>query len=621
VRQHLTQIADVTRRRVMPPWKPHTGHGEFIGARTLSDAQIQLIQEWTARGAPEGRRSDLPAPPTWKEGWQLGTPDLVVSMPAAYTLGGDGADVFRTFVIAVPTATPKYVRAIEFDPGNARAVHHANLGVDRTRSSRRLDAMDPEPGYVGGMVPDAAYPAGYMLGWTPGQQSRPSPEGMAWRLEPNSDVVVQLHMQPTGKAEAVRVSLGLFFTEQAPVRTPVALRLGSETIEIAPGDAQYEVKDRYVLPVDVDVLAIQPHAHNLARIMEADAILPDGGTRPLISIRDWDFRWQDVYRYVNPFVLPKGTTIAMRYVYDNSAANPRNPFQPPRRVVWGQNTMDEMGDLWIQVVPRTAADLTTLNADIRRKTHAEDLAAYSKLLEADPANPLRHDAVAMLHLQDGRTADAVAHFRESLRLNPDSAPTRYNLGLTLSMQRAFAEALGEFEHAVRLDPEYAEAHNNLGALLHLAGRLDDAGVHYRRASELRPENAEAHNNLGRLLTLQGKEADAVEPFRRALALQPDAPSPLVGLAWIRATAPDAGVRNPEEAVRLAERAAASSKRRDAAVLDTLAAAYAALGRFDQAMATAREAMQVAESAGMEALRVQIGERLKLYEQRTAYVTR
>ena len=620
-RQHATQIADVTRRRVMPPWKPQPGHGDFLGARLLTTQQIELIADWVSTGTAEGKSSDLPALPAWKDGWQLGTPDLIVSMPAAYTLRADGGDVFRTFVIHVPTDTPKFIRGIEFHPGNARAVHHANLGVDRTRSSRRLDDKDPEPGYVGGMVPDAGYPPGYMLGWTPGQQPRPSPDGMAWRLEPASDIVVQLHLQPTGKPEPVQVSVGLFFTGEEPVRTPVGLRLGSETIDIPAGEGAYQISDRYVLPVDVDVLAIQPHAHNLGREMVASAKLPDGSVRPLIAITDWDFRWQDVYRYREPFLLPKGSEISMRFTYDNSAANPRNPFQPPRRVVWGQNTTDEMGDLWIQMVPRTADDLRFLNDDISRKTHGEDLAAYTKVLQTDPANPLRHDAVAMLYLQEGRTAEAIVQFRESLALNQESAPTHYNLGLALSMRRAYDEAAAEFERALAIDPDYAEAHNNLGAMMHLSGQFEKAAVHYRRAAALKPDNAEAHSNLGRLLTLQGKPADAVEAFTRALALQPDAASALSGLAWVRATTADPAVRDAAASIRLAEHAADLTSRRDPSVLDTLAAAYAAGGRFDEARTTAREAMTMAEGTGMEPLWLELRERLKLYEQRTAYIAR
>jgi hypothetical protein len=246
----------------------------------------------------------------------------------------DGGDVFRTFVLPIDIGRPRFVRAIEFRPGNARVVHHANLGVDRTRSSRQLDARDPEPGYVGGMVRDARYPEGQMLGWTPGQAPHASPDGMPWRLEPGSDLVVQLHLQPTGKRETLQVSVGFYFTDAAPTRAPSDC--GSAARHRHPaGDRDYLVADRYVLPVDVELLAIQPHAHNLARRMEASATLPDGAVRPLIAIADWDFRWQDVYRYVAPIALPKGTTIAMRYAYDNSAANVRNPHRPPRASVWG----------------------------------------------------------------------------------------------------------------------------------------------------------------------------------------------------------------------------------------------------------------------------------------------
>ena len=158
-------------------------------------------------------------------------------------------------------------------------MHHANLGVDRTRSSRQLDARDPEPGYAGSMERDARYPEGQLLGWTPGQAPHPAPAGTQWRLEPGSDLVVQLHLQPTGKIERVGVTVGFFFTDTPPTRTPVGLRLGSETIDIPPGAPEYVVADRYQLPVDVEVLAVQPHAHNLARRMEATAELPDGTTR------------------------------------------------------------------------------------------------------------------------------------------------------------------------------------------------------------------------------------------------------------------------------------------------------------------------------------------------------
>jgi tetratricopeptide (TPR) repeat protein/mono/diheme cytochrome c family protein len=617
VKRHATQIASVTARRVMPPWKPSPGKGEFQGERRLTDAELDTLQRWIAGGAPEGDAAHAPPRPrqTSSDGWPLGVPDLVVRMSESYAVPAAGADVFRTFVVPIPTTAPRYVRALEFRPGNARVVHHANLGVDRTRSSRQLDARDAEPGYAGGMERDARYPEGQLLGWTPGQAPHRVADGTQWRLEPGSDLIVQLHLQPTGKPETVQASAAFYFTDDPPTRTPIGVRLGSETIDIPAGAADYTITDRYTLPVDVDLIAIQPHAHNLARRMDATLTRPDGRTEWLIEITDWDFRWQDVYRYRTPIAVPKGSTIAMRYVYDNSAANPRNPHSPPARVVWGQNTSDEMGDLWMQMIPRRSADASVLTDDIHRKAHAEDLAAYTTLLRRDPDNPLRHDAVAQLYLDDAQFDQAIEELKRSLALNDASAPTHYNLGYALSARGRIEEAIAQFRTAIGIDPEYAVAHNNLGALLQLAGRNDEARGHLERAVALRPDNVEARANLGRLFANTGRPAEAATQFREALALRPEHPQALTGLAWIRATASDATLRDADEAVRLAERAAAVTDRRDVAALDALAAAYASAGRFDDALRVARAGLDRAIEARQTAVASQFRQRIELYTSR------
>ena len=618
VRQRAALVAAVTSRRLMPPWKPEPGKGEFQDERALTPSELDTIQRWAAHGAPEGDPAALPPMPRWADGWRLGTPDLVVRMSDVFTVPAEGQDVFRTFVIPIPAARPQYVRAIEFRPGNARVVHHANIGVDRTRSSRLLDERDPGPGYDGGMVPSATYPEGQLLGWTPGQAPHEVPRDMTWRLDPGSDLVVQLHLQPIGKPAPLQVSAGFYFSDQPPARAPVGLRLGSGTIDIPPGEADYAITDSYTLPVDADAIAIQPHAHNLARRMTATATLPDGTTRWLISILDWDFRWQDVYRYREALALPRGTTIAMRYTYDNSGANPRNPHHPPARVVWGQNTSDEMGDLWIQLVPRRAADFAALNEDVQRKRRDEDLATYTKLLRADSDNPLRHDAVAMLYLEGRRLDEAIPHFQRSLELNPASAPTHYNLGYALALRGEREEATKRFREALRLDPDYAQAHNNLAAMLQLDGRFEEALDHYRRALAVRPDNVEARGNLAQLLSRQGRAAEAIVEFEQVLAARTLDPQALSGLAWIRATAADPALRNPAQAVELAERAASATGRRDLAVLDALAAAYAAAGRFDAAVDAAQAAVDLAVAAGRGDVAAQFKQRLALYQRREVY---
>jgi Flp pilus assembly protein TadD len=288
--------------------------------------------------------------------------------------------------------------------------------------------------------------------------------------------------------------------------------------------------------------------------------------------------------------------------------------------VWGQNSSDEMGDLWIQMVPRATTDAEALAADVQRKRSTEDLAAYTKLLDADPTNPLRHDAVATLYLDAGRWSDAAVHLRRSIELNPNSAPAHYNLGYVLARLGQASDAVNAFDDALRLDPDYAQAHNNLGAVLQTLGRSDEARNHYRRAVALRPDNIEAHVNLAHLLSQDGRAAEAVGEFQAALALRPDDAQALGGLAWIRATAAEASLRNATEAVTLAERAAVLTQRRDLSALDALAAAYASAKRFGEAVEVARSAIAQATLLGHPAVAAQFRERLALYQKGQPYRT-
>ena len=297
VRPRATRIADVVRSRAMPPWKPEPDHGRFQRDRRMAEAEIVAIERWVAQGMMRGSPADLPPLPRFSDAWQLGTPDLVVQMADAYVLPAQRRDVFRTFVIPIPLKASAYVKAVEFLPGNPKVVHHANIKVDRTRLSRRRDDDEPGAGYDGGGSREARFPDGMFLGWTPGQSPRVSPEGMSWRLEPQSDLVVELHLMPGDVPEPVRVSVGLFFTDERPTRTGYMLRLGRQDIDIAAGRRDYVNADTYTLPVDVDALAVQPHAHFLAKEARAWATLPSGIVVPLIYIKDWNFHWQDVYTY------------------------------------------------------------------------------------------------------------------------------------------------------------------------------------------------------------------------------------------------------------------------------------------------------------------------------------
>jgi Flp pilus assembly protein TadD len=573
-RQHATQIAAMTRRRLMPPWKAVPGSGPFVDQQPLSDAEIDRFQQWAAAGAPEGDHRPLPTP-SWTEGWRLGSPDLIVTLPKPFLVPAGGGDISRVFVFPLRLSELRYVKGLEFRPGNSKVVHHANIRIDRTPASRQLDARDPEPGYEGVLLHSAIYPDGHFLGWTPGQAAPLLPPGLAWRLEPGTDLVVEMHLQPSGKVEEIAPSIGLYFGSDPPLRTPAMLRLGRQDIAIRPGDKAYTSTDSFVLPVDVEVQAVQPHAHYRARDVRGSATLPDGTTKVLIHIDDWDFRWQHVYRYVTPVALPKGTTVAVRYTFDNSEENPRNPIQPPVPVRWGQRSTDEMGDLWIQVLTRDDRDLQTLNLAIRPKVAAEDIVGYEGMIRADPSRVQLHDDVAVLYLEQNQVAEATAYFESSAALEPGSPAAHYNLGTTLTMAGRLTEAEARFRQALHLRPDYALAHNNLGDVLVRGGRLAEALQHYQEALRLDPEYAAAHYNAASVLRSQGDLVAAIAGFRRALALRPDWVPPLVALAWSLATAPDPALRDADEAVRLAERAADLTGGRDRTALDALAAARAA----------------------------------------------
>jgi Flp pilus assembly protein TadD len=529
-KRRATQIATVTKNRFMPPWKADPANGPFVGQHPLSDAEIRLIERWVDGGAAEGDPRDLPPPRVWSEGWQLGTPDLVIALPQAYALPAEGSDVFRIFTLPIPVETARFVRGLEFRPGNATVVHHANIRIDTTPASRRLDEQDPAPGYDGLIARSAVYPDGHFLGWTPGQVAPLLPEDLAWRLDRHTDLVAELHMQPSGKPELVAPSVGLYFGETAPFdaaqgrpRTLAMLRLGRQNIDIPAGDPRYTVTDSYVLPVDVEVVAVQPHAHYRLRDARGEARLPDGSTRTLITIKDWDFRWQHVYRFVTPLRLPRGTTLSMGYVYDNSAANPRNPQQPPRRARWGQRSSDEMGDLWIQVLTRGDADLARLNRDFRPKVAAEDVRGYEVEIEKHPADIGLHDDAALLYLELGRADEAIAHFKTSLALKPQSAAAHYNLGTALTVARRLGEAAERYRQALRIDPAYANAHNNLGNVYLAEGQFDAAIHEFSEVVRLQPESAAGLKNLAAAYAMAGQFGRAVETADAALRLNPGEP--------------------------------------------------------------------------------------------------
>src|SRR5262245_5728321 len=435
VKKRAKQIAEVTASRYMPPWLPEPGFGEFANDRRLTVEQLDRIQQWIAEGAIEGVASDLPRLPQWPEGWQHGKPDLILTMPQPYTLAAEGKDVYRNFVIPAPLSTARYVRAVEFQPGNSKIVHHAFIKVDRTRQSRRLDGKDGAPGFAGMNVPESVQmPEGHFLAWQPGKLPVAEPDGLAWTLEKNADVVLQMHLRPTGRPETIQSSVGIYFTDRVPTNTCFKFVLTSLTFEIPPGATNYVVTDDFVLPVDAQVLAVLPHAHYLAKEMQGFATLPDRTKKWLILIKEWDFNWQGDYRYPTPVFLPRGTTLSMRYTYDNSANNTRNPNQPPKQTQYGPQSADEMAELWFQVLPLRRQELPALASAYSAKMAKVFIAYYEFLLQSNPTDATAHTELGLALLSQGKDTEALDHFRVAVRIRPDTDQPHYYLGLVFRRQ-------------------------------------------------------------------------------------------------------------------------------------------------------------------------------------------
>ena len=358
VAQHSRAIARAVAAHSMPPWKPEPGYGEFANARVLTAREIATITRWSEAGAPEGDPRFLPPPPAATTGWKLSTPDQIVTMPQAFAVPASGDDDYRCFVVPFPSAKDRYVRAVEYRPSNRKIVHHALIFLDRTGAARELAAKNGgsyscfgTPGFL---------PSGSLGGWSPGASPLELPLDAALKLRSGSDIVVQIHFHSRGEPESEQSSIGLYFTDKQPTRSVMDIGLVSRDIDIPPGDHAYKVSDHFEIPVDVHAVGIIPHAHYLCRDIKGWATLPDGTRRWLVWIKDWDFNWQEQYHYSHPIALPAGTRVEMEFTYDNSAANPHNPNSPPKRVVWGPGSTDEMAGLHIQVIPDRAEDIPEL---------------------------------------------------------------------------------------------------------------------------------------------------------------------------------------------------------------------------------------------------------------------
>lgn len=370
-------IAEVTRSRYMPPWQPSTQLPHFSGERRLTETQISTLAKWAAAGAPEGDPSKTPAPPIFPDTWKLGPPDLTVTLPKPFTIPAEGGDIYTCFVVPMTLGKTRYLRAFEFRPSNRKAVHHALLFTEH--SHIKLEASYPCFGSIG-VLPSAG-----LGGWSPGNGATVMYENAGITMEQGSRLIAQVHYHPSGKEEQDQWQVGLYFTEQAPTKHVADVGLTSKLIDIPAGESHYVVRDHFTLPIAVYAVGVIPHAHYVCREMHGWATLPDGKRIDLLTIKDWNFSWQDQYRYVKPILLPEDTRVDMEFIYDNSDANPRNPHRPAQRVTWGAGVQDEMAGLHIQAIPLHMEELPELGKALWGKVMRSVGGSFYRL----PATPPR----------------------------------------------------------------------------------------------------------------------------------------------------------------------------------------------------------------------------------------
>jgi len=589
-RRWAPQILKVTQSHFMPPWLPEPGYGDFADVRRLSDDDIALLKRWINGGMSEGDLKAAPAAPKYDTVWQLGKPDLILKTAQPFTLRAEGTDVFSNLILPNPLKQTRYVRAIEILPSPARVVHHANVLIDRTGSLRRNHPSNWETGVPGmELLLDAGNrfdPDSHFLFWKPDSPALVEPEGMPWRLDPGNELILNIHMKPSGKPEAVTAQVGLYFTDAPPIHQPMLLQLDADDkLDIPPGDSNFVVEDSLKLPVDVEALGVYPHTHYLGRDMQGWATLPDGEKKWLVWIKDWDINRQSVYRYRNPLLLPAGTVLHMKYTFDNSAANPHNPASPPVRVTSGNRSEDEMSHLWLQVLPVNAPP-----NGVDPRLLLEEAWMRNRLSKSPQDRVTLYNLAAALAGQNKFT-DAAALYEQELKLDPTNARTLTALGAALEGAGHPDQARERYRSAIAIatpaDSGGCDARFNLARLSVRSSEYTEAEKQFRARLSVCQEDAESRSGLGAALLGAGHADEATHEFQRALELDAGDFTALYNLGALAVDSGDAS-----QAIKLLE-AALRAWPGSPDAHEKLAAAYAQQGRLSDALTQLRAASALA----------------------------
>jgi len=316
----------------------------------------------------EGDVKLQPKTPDFSAGWGLGKPDLVVSMDKAYSVPATGRDIYANFTIPVNLPEDKWVTAVDVKPSSQGVLHHTLMfaaGKDSGKGGKGGGGgIGGGAGGIGGLL-GGGLGGGSLGGYVPGTRAQHLPMELAMPFPKGSNISLQTHFHPNGKAQQEKTTLALYFAKKKPERTLVTFQTpvffgALAGINIPAGKKDWKLQAKFTAPCDMELVSVMGHAHNICESMKGTAKLPDGTVKSLVYIPHWDFNWQSTYQYKESVKLPKGTVIDVVLIYNNSSENPANPFNPPKHINWGQTTSDEMGSLIFNCVAQRESDTPVL---------------------------------------------------------------------------------------------------------------------------------------------------------------------------------------------------------------------------------------------------------------------
>ena len=312
----------------MPPWYADPHYGKFSNDRSLSQADIDTLVAWANTGAAEGDARQTPKPINFVDGWNIGTPDLVLEMPEEYHVAAAGTIKYEYFTIPTKFTEDKWVQMAEVRPGNRALVHH-------------VIAYVKAPLKPGAVAPKKGDGREFLVAYAPGSVPEVIEPGRGKLIKAGSEIVFQVHYTANGTAGVDRSKVGLIFCKEPPRERVMTLAASNNGFAIPAGDPNYQVESQYKVTRDVTLIALFPHMHLRGKDFEMRVTLPDGEKQTLLKVPAYSFSWQLSYLLEQPLELPKGSLIECTAHYDNSVNNKFNP-DATKEVRHGEQSWDEM---------------------------------------------------------------------------------------------------------------------------------------------------------------------------------------------------------------------------------------------------------------------------------------